>query len=117
MISDIDLGIGWPSRFRSIASPKLWDMTPWIRPSCTLREPNKISKMKLRKLHGHDRQDLREHGRGSFAKGAVRIGLEQANCAPGVENMMANAQHMAMLRQGVKVWNAWREDDPEIEKC
>lgn len=28
---------------------------------------------------------------------------------------MANPEHLAILRQGVEVWNQWREDQPEIE--
>ncbi len=27
---------------------------------------------------------------------------------------MANAEHVAILRQGVEAWNAWREDNPDI---
>jgi uncharacterized protein YjbI with pentapeptide repeats len=27
---------------------------------------------------------------------------------------MANTEHVALLRQGVEVWNAWREENPDI---
>src|SRR5262245_2069313 len=27
---------------------------------------------------------------------------------------MANDEHVALLKQGVKVWNAWRNENPEI---
>ena len=27
---------------------------------------------------------------------------------------MANEKHVALLRQGVNVWNAWREKEPSI---
>ena len=27
---------------------------------------------------------------------------------------MANEEHVALLRQGVNVWNAWREKEPSI---
>lgn len=28
---------------------------------------------------------------------------------------MANPEHLAILKQGVEVWNQWRKDRPEIE--
>jgi hypothetical protein len=27
---------------------------------------------------------------------------------------MANAKHLALLRQGVDVWNAWRKKEPSV---
>jgi len=27
---------------------------------------------------------------------------------------MANPEHLAILKQGVKAWNEWRQDCPEI---
>jgi len=28
---------------------------------------------------------------------------------------MANEEHLALLKQGVSAWNAWREDSPGVE--
>ncbi len=28
---------------------------------------------------------------------------------------MANDEHLAILKEGVEAWNAWREEHPEIE--
>jgi hypothetical protein len=28
---------------------------------------------------------------------------------------MANAEHLAILRQGVDVWSKWREANPDIQ--
>ena len=27
---------------------------------------------------------------------------------------MANAKHVALLKQGVDAWNAWREENPDV---
>ena len=29
---------------------------------------------------------------------------------------MANSEHLNILKQGVKVWNEWREENPEVEQ-
>jgi uncharacterized protein YjbI with pentapeptide repeats len=28
---------------------------------------------------------------------------------------MANPEHLAILKQGVEIWNKWRKDNPSIE--
>ena len=28
---------------------------------------------------------------------------------------MANKEHLAILKQGVEVWNKWRKENPEIK--
>jgi uncharacterized protein YjbI with pentapeptide repeats len=28
---------------------------------------------------------------------------------------MANDEHVALLKQGVDAWNAWRKEDPDID--
>jgi hypothetical protein len=28
---------------------------------------------------------------------------------------MANEEHLAILRRRVKVWNAWREENPDVQ--
>ena len=28
---------------------------------------------------------------------------------------MANEEHVALLKQGVEVWNKWREENPDIK--
>lgn len=28
---------------------------------------------------------------------------------------MANPEHLALLQKGVKAWNEWREENPDVE--
>jgi hypothetical protein len=36
------------------------------------------------------------------------------NSIPTVECRMANEEHVALLKQGLEVWNKWREENPDI---
>jgi hypothetical protein len=33
----------------------------------------------------------------------------------GVENLMANADHLSLLKKGVKAWNQWRLEHEQVQ--